>query len=243
MAEVVAASLRDRILRGDITEVPRLEVLTAEFDAGPPAVREALRILETEGLVTVRRGNVGGADVHPPTPERVAYMAGMVLKSKAVDVGDVGAALQQLEALCTAMCAARADRLQVIVPHLRAIVAEQVDALGDGPRTREVIDRFHRALVDGCGNETLVLVVGALQHLWAASHGTDVDDLDGELKPDLALWQASVRDHERLIDAVELGDPGTFAIALGHLVATRTYPLEFGSGSGTPARWPKGAAT
>ncbi len=32
-----------------------------------PAVREAMRILETEGLVEARRGNVGGAIVHLPT--------------------------------------------------------------------------------------------------------------------------------------------------------------------------------
>ena len=30
---------------------------------------EAMRILETEGLISVRRGNVGGAVVHLPTPD------------------------------------------------------------------------------------------------------------------------------------------------------------------------------
>src|SRR4029077_7933894 len=88
-AEVVASSLRDAILNGEIGVLPRLEDLTEQFEVGPPAIREAMRILETEGLVTIRRGNVGGAHVHLPTADRVAYMVSLVLQSKSVDVQDV----------------------------------------------------------------------------------------------------------------------------------------------------------
>ena len=47
MAEVVAGRLRDAILSGELTVVPRLEDLVEEYDVGPPAAREAMRILET----------------------------------------------------------------------------------------------------------------------------------------------------------------------------------------------------
>src|SRR5688572_10928069 len=115
MGEVVANSLRDSILRGEIEVLPRLEDLTEQFDVGPPAVREAMRILETEGLITMRRGNVGGAHVHLPTSDRVAYMVSLVLQSKSIEVRDVGAALRQLEPLCAAMCATRPDRNKTLV--------------------------------------------------------------------------------------------------------------------------------
>ena len=66
----MASRLRNEILSGRLTEgdsLPRQEDLLADFKVSPPAVREALRILETEGLISVRRGNVGGAIVHLPT--------------------------------------------------------------------------------------------------------------------------------------------------------------------------------
>src|SRR3954462_11050493 len=81
MAEVVADSLRAQILDGEIDVVAPLDVLVRAYDVGPPAAREAMRILETEGLITVRRGNVGGADVHLPTNAHVAYPLSLVLQA------------------------------------------------------------------------------------------------------------------------------------------------------------------
>ena len=63
VAELVASRLRDDILTGRLTEgdvLPSQEALFAEFGVSPPAVREAVHILESDGLISVRRGNVGG---------------------------------------------------------------------------------------------------------------------------------------------------------------------------------------
>jgi DNA-binding FadR family transcriptional regulator len=222
VGELVASSLRDSILTGELSALPRLEDLTEQFSVGPPAVREAMRILETEGLITIRRGNVGGAQVHLPAADRVAYLVSLVLQSKSTELQDVCAALRQLEPLCAAMCAARADRDTTVVPVLRALVAEQADAVGDGPRTREIIDRFHRAIVTGCGNETLVLMVGALEVVWAG-HASAVYDREDFEEPEIARWKASVRDHEHIVAAIAKGDAGVGPLALRHLEATHAY--------------------
>jgi DNA-binding FadR family transcriptional regulator len=68
VAESVAAELRARILGqgGEDYQLPTQDQLMAEFGVSHPSIREAIRILETEGLVTVRRGKVGGAQVHRP---------------------------------------------------------------------------------------------------------------------------------------------------------------------------------
>lgn len=220
-AEVVASSLRDAILRGELTVLPRIEDLTERFRVGAPALREAMRILETEGLVTVRRGNVGGADAHLPTAEAVGYMVSLVLQSKATEVRDVGLALRQLEPLCAAMCAARPDREETVVAELRALVGEQEDAIGDRARTGEIIDRFHRAIVRGCGNEALIVVVDALELVWAG-HTHEVYGRD-EHDRDVALWKASVRDHDRLVNLIAGGDAKVAAFASKHLEATQAY--------------------
>ncbi len=222
MSEQVAGHLRDQILDGSLHALPRLEALARQFSVGPTAIREAMRILETEGLVTIRRGNVGGADVHRPNADGVAYMVSLVLQSRSTELGDVGAALRHLEPICATLCAASADRGLSLVPTLRALVEEQREAVGDGRRTRDAIDRFHQAIVTGCGNETLMLLVGALQTVWAG-HASEVYERDEFDEPDLSRWIASVRDHEHLVEAIARGDGGVGALALAHLEASHSY--------------------
>jgi DNA-binding FadR family transcriptional regulator len=223
VAQIVAAALRDEILRGELSVLPRLDDLVERFEVGVPAAREALRILQAEGLITPRRGNVGGADVHLPTSDGVAYMLSMVLQSRSARASDVGAALRQLEPLCAALCAARPDRHDTIVPELRARIDEQAAALGDARRTRDAIDGFHEAIVAGCGNESLLLTVGALERIWSAHAEAVYETLDHDEPSDLGPWTGSLRDHERILKMIERGDAAVAAFALKHLEATQAY--------------------
>ena len=103
LAELVADELRSEILSGAVDDGGRLdtqEVLLARFNVGLPAIREAMRILEVEGLVTVHRGNVGGATVHLPTADNVVYMMAMVLECRKVGLEDVADTLRRLEPIC-----------------------------------------------------------------------------------------------------------------------------------------------
>src|SRR5688500_1311752 len=83
VAETVAAELRRRIMRGDFPNgaLPKQDELREQYGISHPSLREALRILETEGLVVVRRGNVGGATVQQPGEARFGYTLGLALQS------------------------------------------------------------------------------------------------------------------------------------------------------------------
>ena len=222
-AEVIAGQLRDAIVSGELTELPRLEDLIDRFGAGPPAVRESMRILEAEGLITMRRGNVGGADAHQPTSDRVAYMFALALQATSTNLGDVGEALRALEPLCAAMCARRDDRDTKVVPQLRRLVAEQGEAIGDVKRTLTIVDRFHDSIVQGCGNDSLVLAVGALERVWAGHASTVYTDVSAP-EPTMMTWNASLREHEKIVAAIERGDAaGVERLARSHLEATHAY--------------------
>ena len=63
-AELVAAHLRRQIIRGDIAEdeaLPAEAELMHIYNVSRPTLREALRILESESLIVVKRGARGGA--------------------------------------------------------------------------------------------------------------------------------------------------------------------------------------
>jgi GntR family transcriptional regulator, transcriptional repressor for pyruvate dehydrogenase complex len=235
LAEIVAARLRDDILSGRLTEgdsLPRQEHLFTEFRVSLPAVREAMRILETEGLISVRRGNVGGAVVHLPTPHRIARTISMVLQTRRTHMADVSGALLNLEPTCAALCAGRPDRAETVVPVLRGIIAEQHEAIDDPVEFPVRARRFHERMVELCGNETMIVIIGSLETIWTAHEKTlwsetALDEAAGPASP-LARksLRAAVRDHEKLVDAIEAGDAArAVRLAGAHLAATRRSSL------------------
>ena len=207
---MVASRLRERIVDGEIADgslLPPLERLCQEFGVSPPSVREALRILENERLITVRRGNVGGAVVHLPKSAAVGYMLGLVLQSKRVDTSDLSNALTHLEPLCASLCASRADRRKSVVPRLEAACDGLAETIGDPVELEHWSRQFHNDLIRCCGNESLVLVVGALEQLWAAqSEAWTYRVVYADESPDVALRKLGLQAHRDITDAVEKGD-------------------------------------
>lgn len=231
VADLVVAELRRRILDGELAdgaELPRQEDLLREFGVSKPSMREALRILESEGLLSVRRGKVGGAVVHRPGEDNVAYVLGMVLRSLDTPVDDLSMALNLLEPQCVGLCAAREDRADEVVPHLRAVNEEAAGCIDDMGRFTVVSRRFHEEIVRCCGSPTLTLVVGALESVWSAHADAwvEVHESDGEL-PDLAYREQGLADHVALLDLIEAGDvDGSMAEARRHLAWSPVYTID-----------------
>ena len=79
----IADELRSLIVSGELTEgesIGREPELVERFGVSRPSLREALRILEAEGLITVVRGVYGGVVVHEPNQRMTARTATLVLR-------------------------------------------------------------------------------------------------------------------------------------------------------------------
>ncbi|HEX2284770.1 MAG TPA: GntR family transcriptional regulator [Mycobacterium sp.] len=230
VAEIVASRLRDDILSGRLREgdvLPPQDGLLQEFGVSPPALREAIHLLETDGLISVRRGNVGGAVVHQPSAERTAHMISMVLQARSATPADVSGALMHLEPICAGMCAARDDRLTEVVPYLEAEIAHQTKYFDDMAQYVPNARRFHEALVSRCGNEPMILLIGSLELIWSA-HESSVWSDDGEPMTHKTM-RAALRDHQRLLDAIRDGNsPRAMRLAQDHLAAARRHTLASG---------------
>jgi GntR family transcriptional regulator, transcriptional repressor for pyruvate dehydrogenase complex len=228
LGELVAESLRDRITSGLLRDgdmLPKQEELLDEFQVSKPSLREALRILETEGLITVRRGNVGGALVHAPDRYDAGYMIGLVLEATGVGVTDVADALRLLEPVCAGLCAERDDRAVAVVPTLRSIHERARAGIDDDIGFTALGREFHEALVAGCGNDTMIVVVGALESIWSArerdwaARATSRGDF-----PERNMRMEGVRAHERIIELIERGDSAAVErIARRHLQHAQIY--------------------
>jgi GntR family transcriptional regulator, transcriptional repressor for pyruvate dehydrogenase complex len=231
VAEILAARLREDILSGRLKEgdvLPAQEHLLGELGVSPPALREAIHILETDGLISVRRGNVGGAVVHLPSAERTAHMIGMVLQSRGASPADVSGALIHLEPVCAGLCAARDDRLSEVVPYLEAELETQTADFDDLSRYVPNARRFHETLVARCGNESMIVLIGSLEFIWSA-HESAVwsgEGGDGDADARAKTRRAALRDHHRLVDAIRDGNEArAVRLATEHLSAARRSTL------------------
>jgi DNA-binding FadR family transcriptional regulator len=209
---VVASRLREQILNGvmqDGSELPTQERLVDEFRLSKQAVREGLHILELEGLITIRRGNVGGAVVHLPSPIDAAYNFALVMQARSVQLAEVGAALTRLEPVCVGLCAERGDRMETVVPHLRAAVAESVANVTDRSAWLDSQSLFHRTLASDCGNEAVAVLAGALEAVWLSHVRVWGEGLaQAGAFPDAAALLAGegITDHDKIISLIEKGD-------------------------------------
>jgi GntR family transcriptional repressor for pyruvate dehydrogenase complex len=101
MAEVIAADLRARILSGEIAPGDSLFTegqLTDTYEVSRPtlreALREALRLLEAQNLVTVRRGSHRGPVVSLPDISVAAQSVAIQLQLHSATLGDVSASVR-----------------------------------------------------------------------------------------------------------------------------------------------------
>jgi GntR family transcriptional regulator, transcriptional repressor for pyruvate dehydrogenase complex len=202
--------LRERIVTGQLRDgdsLPRQEDLLQEFGVSRPSLREALRILEAEGLITVRRGNQGGASVHAPRVGNAAYSVGLVLQSRGVAMSDLREALQSIEPVCAGLCAAREDRHTTVLPTLKTLHERVVQSVDDAVEFTVLSRRFHEELVDSCGNSTLKLVIGALESLWSSREEAWAREAaESGRFPAPKQRHTGIRAHERILHYIDLGD-------------------------------------
>lgn len=229
IAETIASELREGILSGQTTDrLPPQDQLVSEFGVSHPSVREALRILETEGLVTVRRGSVGGAEVHRPDPSSGAYHLGLLLQGAGVTLGDLARGLVLLEPLCAGEVARRADRASAVVPVLNANVDASAQAVTDGLAFTDIAREFHELVVGFTPNETMRYVVRSLVALWSAQEQrwAAIRIQRGEY-PSAVEARRVVRTHRRLVEEIAAGRADEArGIARRHLAATQALVLE-----------------
>lgn len=232
MAELVALKLRRRIIGGELQdgdELPREAELLEAFGVSRPSLREALRILETEGLVRIRRGKVGGGIVQRPTEQSTAYHVGLTLQSRGAKLSDLAQARAVLEPACAGLAAGRDARTRKkIVQQLTELVDDNEVLLGESYAFTETALRFHAAVVALSGNVTVALLAGSLEAVWSSQerHWAHEATTQGGY-PDPKYQSEVLRAHRRVVRAIAEGDvEGATRAMRSHLGKSQPYVSE-----------------
>lgn len=98
--ELVAEELTRKIVRNELRPGEYLPIegdLVEQFGVSRPTVREALRVLEAESLISLHKGARGGARVRGPQLEAVARYGGHLIQAAGASLEDVLVAEEMLQ--------------------------------------------------------------------------------------------------------------------------------------------------
>lgn len=107
-SDVLADELRERILSGHYPEgtpLPPERELVVQTRMGRTTVREALRVLEVQGLVRIKAGRAGGAFVQQPGRESVANSLELLIRGRQIRLTSVHETREAIEPSCARLAA------------------------------------------------------------------------------------------------------------------------------------------
>lgn len=223
--ELIARELRKRIVRGELLEgasLPAEAELMAQLGVSRASLREALRILESESLLTVRRGSRGGPVVHRPDSALAAVYFGLILQLDGATLEDVYEARMLIEPPAVRMvvrnCKGRAPESLLAIMRKEEEAIEQTDMASSGAQ----IARFHDALIELAGNKTLLLLMKILNIIYE-QHIASINAGGAPYDPAKAA-RLSLKAQQRLLEYLVSGDDsGAVIYWRTHLIKVREY--------------------
>lgn len=210
-AELVAGTLRRMVVDGQLKDgdfLPNEAELMAHFGVSRPTLREAVRVLESERLVEVRRGSRTGARVRVPGPEIVARPAGLLLELSGATIADVMAARSGIEPMAARLLAESGDA--EAFDELDRMLSEDVPAGWQSDKLAEATGEFHRRMVELSDNATLTIISGMLHEITVRHTAFAMKERYEVSKTD---YDKLLRSYRRLMTLLRAGDA---AAAEGH---------------------------
>jgi DNA-binding FadR family transcriptional regulator len=204
VSHLLAADLRRRILIGELAAdqlLPPEADLTTQLQISRDTLREALRILESQQLVEIRRGRGGGAVVRRPGLEAVGRYVALLLQLRRTTLGHLEEARSVIEPPAAEELAVRAapDDLETLVALHDAERAAQDDPLS----FVTAMSTFDQAATELSGNRTLAVLAGVLRDIYA---GQVYAAIGNDAAPAERIAQRVIVSHSAFLDAVRRGD-------------------------------------
>jgi len=218
--QVLADALRARILSGELEPGRRLPIepeLSAQYGVSRSTVREALRVLASQNLVTTTRGVAGGSFVGYPRPDQISdYLEtslGLLALSEDLTVDALLEARELLEVPAAGLAATRRSPAEI-----EELENTMFDPAAVNTATIFEQNRAFHALVLRASGNPLVEVLA--RPVFRVLNRRFLREQAPE-----RFWSAVDREHRDILAAIVAGDaPAARAAAHEHLQNLRpTY--------------------
>jgi DNA-binding FadR family transcriptional regulator len=170
LSESIAAQILDDIAARGMAEGQPLmseAAMLETYNGGRASVREALRILETNGLITIKAGPKGGALVGSVDPVHFGRMSSRYFQLAGASIRELIEARLALEPATTGLAARRRDPEKM--DELRAwLEASMAVREHDDEAYREDSLEFHAMIAGLSGNRVLDLLTMAMTDVFSS---------------------------------------------------------------------------
>jgi GntR family transcriptional repressor for pyruvate dehydrogenase complex len=202
LSEEIAGQIREAVMTGQLQAGDRLppeRELARIFGTSPLVVRDALHTLESDGLLQIRLGALGGAVVQEASHRSVTRSLATLLRRTKATMDQLTEARLCLEPEIARLAASRATiedlaALERALDERRAAVRA-----GAHPRLHDI--QFHRLIAEAARNPVHLVVVHALMDLEAEA-----------VVPALSLTAEDnrqvLRAHQGILAAIRAGNAG-----------------------------------
>lgn len=165
-SHILAAGLRRQILSGELEVGRRLPAeaeLISTLEVSRDTLREALRILESQSLIVIRRGRGGGAVIRQPGLDSVGRYVALLLQVRHATLADLEEARSVIEPPAAAQLAVGCDpeRLDRLVA-----LHDAERAAGNALSFATAVTAFDQAVTELSGNVSVGVVAGVLRHIY-----------------------------------------------------------------------------
>lgn len=199
-SERVASAIVGLIIEQDLQEGDRLPNETEmieQFGVGRGSLREALRILETYGLISLRSGPGGGPVVLNVSPADVSRSFSLYLKLSGATIRELVDARKVIDPLMARLAAENINELAA--QRLRDALHREEMAARDKKTVVATANDFHYVLAMLTGNSVLNLVATSLKEMYT-SRFVAIGLAEQITKPSIR------KEHREIGDAVLTGD-------------------------------------
>ena len=221
-SDVLADQLRKQILGGELAPgapLPTERDLVLQTRLSRGSVREALRILEAEGLVSTRPGRLGGSVARQPGDESLAKYINLFVHGRGISLKSV---LQTREAIEPSL--ARLAALNRTAAERDDLVraTERVEqAYADTPLYLAENVKWHCAIAAASHNELLrafMVAISSMIYKASAIENFATED----------IRRVVIKAHRRILDAIVAGDGAAAERRMArHLAALREQMQAF----------------
>jgi GntR family transcriptional repressor for pyruvate dehydrogenase complex len=220
--ESVAEQIRQAIFSGQLAtghKLPPERDMARQFQTSRVALREALRALEQEGMISIKRGFGGGAFVadFDAALKALADSLHTVVKLGQAKSGHLTEARTILEPELARLATSRADEADLKA--MQALVEAQEKDLRSGVLTRKHDIEFHTLVANACHNPVLTIVISAIDE--AIRDAILRSKLTREMRAGVVGY------HRSLFDAISARDEErAYTIMKEHVAAVQKHLRE-----------------
>jgi DNA-binding FadR family transcriptional regulator len=199
LAEIIAAQVRDDIRTGTIligSKLPPEKDLIEQFGVSRSIVREALRLLESDGFVVIRSGRNGGAVLTMPRIERLATILDVMLAVEKTELAQLIEARAFIEPIAARLAAERATEEEMSrIEESMALIRNSPE---DDALFAEQTVRFHVLVAAATHNSVIHALTAITQQLIFSRAQEQIgSEPEGTLRAHLRIFEAiQARDSE-----------------------------------------------